>query len=235
MKIFAVKRVSHGHVPSKASLMSLLTEENRNRVIRFRNWEDAERVIIADLMVRYLISQIRGCNINDIVIERDSYGKPFLQNMGQLHFNVSHSGNWVVCTIDSHVVGIDVEHIRPIEMEELAWRFFSKEEYQDMVQKPLERRLEYFYDLWTLKESFVKAEGKGLLIPLNHFTFKIQDNQVSVKHSNDEYNHRYFFKRYFIEDDYRMSVCGCTPDFPSEVQYLDRSFLFQETQKLLIQ
>ncbi|RED56621.1 4'-phosphopantetheinyl transferase family protein [Cohnella lupini] len=232
MEIFAVKRENHALVPSREAMMRLLTEEIQKRVIRFREWEDAERVIVADFLVRFLFSRKTGSNINDIVIERDGYGKPFIRNKEQLHFNVSHSGNWVVCAIDNQAVGIDVEQVRPLETEELAMRFFSNEEYQAIVDKPLEQRLESFYDLWTLKESFVKAEGKGLFIPLNSFTIKIRNDRITVKHSNaKEDNNKYFFKRYLIDEDYRMSACGSTPEFPSRIQYLDFSFLFQEIHK----
>ncbi|WP_142334820.1 4'-phosphopantetheinyl transferase family protein, partial [Bacillus pseudomycoides] len=90
--------------------------------------------------------------------------------------------------------------ICPIEIDVVS-QLFSVKEIEDLNLKlPIEKD-DYFYDLWTLKESYVKAIGKGLSIPLNSFTIKKSEEGITID-PNNIYS-PYFLKQYQIDPDYK--------------------------------
>lgn len=102
----------------------------------------------------------------------DEYGKPYGE---ETEFNLSHSGNIAVCAVSDSPVGVDVEKMRSINMD-IAKRKFCVNEYNTIMNS--ENPQECFFEYWVKKESYVKAVGKGLRIPLNEvYTDKISDWQ----------------------------------------------------------
>jgi 4'-phosphopantetheinyl transferase len=81
-----------------------------------------------------------------------------------LRFNLSHSGDYCLCAVAlGREVGIDVEQVRPdIACLDLAERFFTKREYDDLQQGPEENRHARFFRYWTCKEAYLKARGIGI-------------------------------------------------------------------------
>ena len=98
-------------------------------------------------------------------LARTVLGKPYLPGYPGLHFNLSHSGPWGVCALSKAPVGVDVELVRPLRYD-LARRFFTPGEQAWLRGRPEGE----FFRLWTRKESFLKALGKGLTLPLDSFS-----------------------------------------------------------------
>lgn len=210
-------------------LLSEVSEEKQARIQRFINWEDAQRTLMGDILARTVICDWLKIKNHEISFVLNEYGKPFLKNSERLHFNISHSGKWVICAADSSVIGTDVEFIKPIDLS-IAERFFSQEEYKDLLDKNGAERLQYFYDLWTLKESYIKADGKGLSVPLDSFTIKANNGTIKMKTENRFRDCH--FKQYDIDRNYKLSVCstsktgfGCIKS--REVEETAREFLWR--------
>jgi len=185
------------------SLLSYICDDKKERILRFHRYEDAQRCLLGDVMVRYVICKRIGVKNSELVFGMNEYGKPLLIYPKEIHFNISHSGKYVVCAVDNNPVGVDVEEIKPIDFE-IAKRFFSANEYLQLINQPEEMRLKYFYTIWTLKESYIKAEGKGLSIPLNSFSINIDDyNAKIITKSN---NVKYSLCHSFLEDNYKYAV-----------------------------
>lgn len=89
----------------------------------------------------------------------------------QLYFNLAHSEKWVIYITNLKEVGIDIERVRGIDLK-IAERFFSNEEYMLINSKTGYNQLLCFYEYWTIKEAFVKAIGKGLVVTLDSFHIK---------------------------------------------------------------
>lgn len=140
----------------------------------------------------------------DIVIGTDLYGKPYWNDSEKYDFNISHSGDWVVGVLASSCVGIDVEQIGPLDLS-VAKHVFSGAELQIILQKDEEEAKDYFYELWTLKESYIKAIGKGFYYSTKDFTINIQErnNQIIDEKQTDLYS----FKSYQIDPNYKLNVC----------------------------
>lgn len=204
------------------NLMSLLDINKQERIRNFLHHEDAIRTLLAEVLIRKIICDDLNIINKDIAFGKNEYGKPFLKNVNDFHFNISHSENWVVCATSRYEVGIDIEYVKPIDFE-IAKRYFSKDEYRDLMIRKFDQRLSFFYDLWTLKESYIKAVGKGLSIPLNSFCFIISQ---AGKIQGDKSLDGWIFKQYNIERDYKMSVCSAEKDFLNYVIIKDVSELY---------
>jgi 4'-phosphopantetheinyl transferase len=83
----------------------------------------------------------------------------------------------VVCLVArQREVGVDVEdRERRGRLLDVADRYFSPTEVRALRALPAEERLERFFVYWTLKESYIKARGMGLAIPLSQFSFHVDE------------------------------------------------------------
>ena len=126
--------------------------------------------------------------------------------------NFSHSGTCVMCAVctDGKAVrvGCDVEKLGKLRMN-IAARSFCREEYDAVAGAGTEEaQRELFFRYWVLKESFMKATGKGMALPVNSFCIRMGDPPVLVRQP-EEFTDIYRYREYCIEDlPYRMAVCS---------------------------
>lgn len=201
-----------------ACMMRSVSAARRSKVRRFVKPEDAQRALIGEMLVRTVIRGKFHISNEQIAFAVTPYGKPYAPAIPSFHFNVSHSGQWIVCATDCHPVGVDIERIGPACWE-VAERCFSQEEYRSLMEKKEAERASFFYELWTLKESYVKQTGKGLSVPLASFSVRIgADRQISLK-TEDE-RQACFFKQFHIDPGYAMAVCSATGAFSDHVALL---------------
>lgn len=140
--------------------------------------------------------------VEDYVIESEPQGKPRLSSHPEIQFNISHSSHLVVCAAADTVLGVDVERIRPFRSQMLQ-KIFSPEE-QEMfsggrMNEEEQRRL--FFQLWTLKESYVKAVGCGIRMPLKSISFSFDQGKIQCSQK------QYQFWQTELPDQYVLSVC----------------------------
>lgn len=146
-----------------------------------------------------------GLREAEVVIAYGSNGKPYLPMEPYIHFNISHSGKMAVAVFADVETGCDVELVQKADLA-VAERFFCTREYGYIVQQDKEKQQEEaFYRLWTLKESFIKAIGLGLSLPLDKFEVNIwEGKEVAVCQYVD--NAVYNFKEYNTNG-YHIAVC----------------------------
>jgi 4'-phosphopantetheinyl transferase len=103
----------------------------------------------------------------------NAYGKPSIDPECGLRFNLSNSLSLVVCLISQGAeVGVDVEsRARSASIAEVGPRMFSRAEREQLEHLREDEKPERALHLWTLKESYIKARGMGLALPLNKFSF----------------------------------------------------------------
>ena len=134
----------------------------REKIKRLKFQNDKCLSLLAGVLLR---DELLKLGITDYDVFYDEKGKPFLKN-SNLHFSLSHSGEMAMCVISDQNVGCDIEKIKPIDLK-IAKRFFTDDEYNEIINSDNPECA--FYRLWTLKESFLKVTGEGLLLPLNSF------------------------------------------------------------------
>ncbi|KXY54731.1 MULTISPECIES: 4'-phosphopantetheinyl transferase family protein [Bacillus cereus group] len=209
-------------------LSNLVSNEKKERMKRLLNSCDVNRTLIGDLLIRSLICQKYKINNEEIRFKYNEYGKPFVENFSDFHFNLSHSGEWVVCTTANFNVGIDIEKVSEIEALKLAKEFFSADEFYDISNMNSDEQINYFYDLWTLKESYIKTIGKGLYTQLNSFSIK-KESRALILYKNIPKN--FYFKQYNIDPNYKLSACATRDEFPQEIIIKDIYAIFQKIYK----
>lgn len=126
-----------------------------------------DRVDSSDSFKRTVLSRYAGTSPEALQFAEGDHGKPELIGSAlPLQFNLSHSGEWLVCAVTAGTpVGVDVEQCRPERASlKVARRFFRAEEADLLEDSRGDAVAERFYDFWTLKEAAVKARG-GALAP----------------------------------------------------------------------
>ena len=196
------------HMPLE--FLEMLTPERRERIKRIRAESEQRRSVAVGLLLEYGLRQ-RGYSLvcddgfRKLGLAREKHGKPYVTGTEQLFFNLSHSGGYAAAVFSGQPVGIDVERIRSIGLA-LAKRFFAAEEYAALCAVSgaygTSRRLDReFIRLWTRKESYIKAVGEGMHLPLADF---------SVLSDTVRYGQfgTYYLKTWEIFDDAVISVCA---------------------------
>ena len=139
----------------------VLPQEIINKVYEFRNWKDRQAFLLGKLIIW---KGLKYNNYGDdclFTLQKNSYGKPFIDQ--KVFFNLSHSGQYVICAFHKKEIGIDIEEISDTETDEFE-NIFSDQEKLVLNSSP--NPLKTFFRYWTIKESVIKAEGKGFSLPL---------------------------------------------------------------------
>jgi len=156
----------------------LLNAEERVRRDRFVFDRDRRAYAVSHALVRTVLSTYVDVAAARWQFSANAYGRPEIAgdqaNCG-LRFNLSHTrGAALIGVVWGREMGVDIEAVeRSTSVVELADRYFSPPEVVDLMQLPEPRRRDAFFDYWTLKESYIKARGMGLAIPLDQFSFDL--------------------------------------------------------------
>ncbi len=132
-------------------------------------------------------------------------GKPYLKN-GDMFFNISHSGKYVLCCVSESEIGCDIEQIRDYNPK-VGKRFFTPREYKLLSNKETEDL--FFAKLWTLKESILKKDGTGISGGLDTYCFAEHIGEESFR----AYGCSFYSFRY---GNYMISVCCEKSDIETE-------------------
>jgi 4'-phosphopantetheinyl transferase len=139
-----------------------LPPECHTEIERYRRWQDRYARLFSRLL---LVEGVRRYGYGTEIfreISSTAYGRPFLHD--PIDFNISHSGEYVVCAVtDRGRIGIDIEQIRPVALKDFE-RVLRPEEREGIARS--DKPYDHFFTYWTMKESVIKAHGKGLSIPL---------------------------------------------------------------------
>ena len=123
-----------------------------------------------------------------LIFKYSDFGKPSISESVEtvpLTFNLAHSGELALYAFTlGREVGIDIEVIDPkFASETIAQQFFSPKEVAALLKFPINERPHAFFDCWTRKEAFIKAQGMGLSLPLNQFEVSLEHDQPALLHT----------------------------------------------------
>jgi 4'-phosphopantetheinyl transferase len=157
---------------------ALMTAEERARQQRFHFEKDRRDCLITRALVRTTLSRYAPVPPAAWAFGQNQYGRPHLmpgQCGPDLRFNLSHTQGLIACAVTlDRDIGVDVEYMpRPRSVVEVADRYFSASEVRALRALPAGRQPERFFQYWTLKESYIKARGMGLALPLEQFSFEL--------------------------------------------------------------
>lgn len=173
--------------------------------------------LLGESMVRKLIYRHWGLEAGAYAICKGSHGKPYVVNAGKMvYYNLSHSGNYIVCALSEREIGVDIEKHRRIRTE-VARRFFHPKEVQQLERLDGELQTDLFFRYWSVKESFLKYTGEGLAASLSGFEVCFQDAGISIKKM--EVLQPVFIRECCIDPDYKCFVCSETDELPEIFLY----------------
>jgi 4'-phosphopantetheinyl transferase len=158
-----------------------LSGDEVERADRFKFDDDRRHFVAGRGWLRRMLGRYTGRTPSALSFGYGENGKPFLSAHGSpspessadppLAFNLSHSGTCALLAVTAGVmVGVDVEHVRPLDdAVDIAERFFSEDEVRRFQQLSGDAVPQGFFNAWTRKEAFLKAVGTGLSLPLHAF------------------------------------------------------------------
>lgn len=162
----------------------LLTDEERRKEFRFYFADDQRRYLVTRALVRTVLSRYLAIAPADWRFSSNPYGRPEIANVAReecgLCFNISHTRGLIALAVTKHrELGVDVENVAARQVSiDIADRFFAPIEVAELYRVPQQRLQDRFFEYWTFKESYIKARGMGLSIPLGQFSFHYPHERV---------------------------------------------------------
>ena len=201
-----------------AELRRLLTDAEREQEQHFYFADDRKRHLVTRAMVRTVLSRYEAVAPSDWVFAVNRYGRPEIANSvatnaGELCFNLSHTRSLIALSVTrGGAVGIDVENVvtRAASIG-IAERFFSPSEAAALSRVPPERQSDRFFEYWTLKESYIKARGMGLSIPLEQFSFEFPHERgirLEIDPKLGDEAGRWRFWQFRPRPEYQLALCA---------------------------
>ena len=159
-------------------LYGSLSTDEALRAERFVFEKDRNDYTVGRGLLRVILSCYLDIDPKEIVFTYNEYGKPYVpETCGseELRFNVAHSGRKVIYAVTcDREIGVDIEHIRPMTSAEgIIERYCSDREKFDFRCVPQSLKLVAFFNCWTRKEAYIKAQGEGLSRPLDEFSVSL--------------------------------------------------------------
>jgi 4'-phosphopantetheinyl transferase len=143
------------------SLLDLIPTTYHEPIGKYRRWQDAHAALLGKILLRTALEKA-GHSSDLSRLQYTEWKKPFLPAGPQ--FNISHSGNRVVCILGTSArIGIDIEVLKPFSFDGFEQQFIPAE-WAAILGAP--SPMAAFFHFWTAKESLIKADGRGLGIPL---------------------------------------------------------------------
>jgi len=200
-----------------ARYRAMMSEPEREQERRFHFARDRHRYLVTRALVRTVLSRYAPVAHRDWHFATNDYGRPQIANVlprhADLSFNLSHTQGLIVLGVTrACTLGVDVEHLRARSVSiEIADRFFAPEEVSALALVPAHRQQDRFFEYWTFKESYIKARGMGLSLPLDRFSFHYpHENAVGIAIHSDlgDDPARWRFWQFKPTEQHLVAVCA---------------------------
>ncbi|NVO12224.1 MAG: 4'-phosphopantetheinyl transferase superfamily protein [Bacteroidales bacterium] len=175
--------------------LSVLSPELKEKNSRYIRWQNRHSHLFGKLL---LIEALKNHGVEKDIwryVEYNSYDRPYL-TLNEYDFNITHSGNYVACAIGKNIrLGIDIEENRNVNLKHFdavmtpsQWNEINNANYP----------IKEFFKYWTIKESVIKADGRGFAIPLDEL--EVNNNTVQYEDKS------WFVQELEISSDYSATL-----------------------------
>jgi len=154
-------------------LRKIMSPEECERAGRFFFERDRRAFSVCRGLLRILLGLYTQEPASGIEFTFGPQGKPALKTpTSDVRFNVSHSGELAMLAFAlGRDIGLDVEIKRSdVDFADLARSSFSPAERFAVTALPAHEQARLFYEYWTCKEACIKADGRGMSVPLDRFS-----------------------------------------------------------------
>ncbi len=183
-----------------------IDEKRRQDIIGKKNKEAKARSLAAGVLLHAGLCKYLNYpteNTPPFQTECGQWGKPYLVDYPGIHFNLSHSGEYVCCVVADREVGVDVQKHQEVKAG-LAQRFFPEEDNRILAGLDEKERKEWFFRIWSIRESYIKFTGKGMREGLDSFGIDWKNQAIL----NAGEKHIAYFEENRELMGYSMCVCG---------------------------
>jgi 4'-phosphopantetheinyl transferase len=195
----------------------LLDAAERQQEPRFYFPRDRRRYLVTRALVRTVLSRYLSIDPRDCIFSTNAYGRPDIVNaqarQACLSFNLSHTHSLIVLGVTrGRALGVDVENVsaRQVSMD-IADRYFAPQEVAALTATPPHEQQYRFFEYWTFKESYIKARGMGLSLPLDKFSFHYRDDrtvEIAIHPELADDRARWQFWQFRPASQYLVAICA---------------------------
>ena len=198
-----------------SAYMHLLPPDEQAQQQRFQFPKHRRQYLVTRALARTTLSRYTGIDPLDLHFSKNDYGRPeiaYTDRSYPVRFNLSHTDGLIACAVVlKKDIGVDVESVdhRKIDLSSVD-RFFSLKEAADF--QLCSRKRERFFEYWVLKESYIKARGLGLSLPLDQFSFHVSDHEpirISFDQGFDDNPQRWKFFLFKPTTSHRAAITVC--------------------------
>lgn len=187
----------------KSDLSQFLNSIELKRVKRYYKEIDKDRFIIYRSILKLILAAYTKLNIKNIYLDYDFNKKPYLASHPWLHFNISHSEDFATIAVSRKKVGLDIEYMS----KDFNFTSMLPDVFSDNETKIIENandKNNTFYTLWTRKEAFVKALGKGIDEDFKYIP--CLDGEHNLDFSLIKNSQNWQVRSFDLEDDYLGAI-----------------------------
>lgn len=184
--LYASPEILNAH--SRQLLLNEMPAEIRQRMASLRRDEDRQLLLTSMLLLRKMLSinGLRGHDLSEM--RRDNSGRPYFPG-ASFDFNISHtSGCAAILFSENSRLGLDIEKIVETDISDFS-AFLTERQWDEIGRA--ENKLKAFFDQWTLLESALKADGRGLPI-LDREKISIKEDEIVLGEKRWFYRHIHF-------------------------------------------
>jgi len=164
------------------ALVQQMPTSIQQRLLRYRKQENQYQLLLGRLLLKKILFDLGFMDFRLSDLQYTEHQKPVWKK--PIEFSIAHSGKVVICAVSTHgVIGIDVERIQNLAIEDFHHVFNSKD-YQELELST--DTMKTFFKLWTIKEAVSKADGRGLGMDVQH----IYINEQIAQHQQDKWYYR---------------------------------------------
>jgi 4'-phosphopantetheinyl transferase len=206
-----------GDEPLHDAYRKLLNPAEREQEPRFYFARDRRRYLVTRALVRTVLSRYAPVEPADWVFSTNAYGRPEIANAqvrdAGLSFNLSHTHSLIVLGVTKQrALGVDVENVVAREAAiDVANHYFAPPEVALLHASPRQEQQYRFFEYWTFKESYIKARGMGLSLPLDKFSFHYRHEtavEIAIDPELADEPARWQFWQFQPSPEYLVAVCA---------------------------
>lgn len=187
-------------------IQNMLPPDSILKAEKYHFTEDKKRSVAGEFLKRVLLANVLGTRASLLEFKTNPFNKPLLSSHEGVHFNLTHSGDWVLIATDENPLGIDIEKIEP-EIPNVEEIVFTSEEIRQIYQYGSKESVHRFYNHWTRKESYIKALGVGFSASLEKITIReLPGGNIQIV--SDHYDSRWIIKDLLLDEGYSLSLCS---------------------------
>ncbi|MBR2090152.1 MAG: 4'-phosphopantetheinyl transferase superfamily protein [Fibrobacter sp.] len=176
--------------------LPFLSEQRRNQLYQFRFEQERKMCALSYLLLCDGLRKEYGITDKPL-FEYGRYGKPSIQGHPEIHFNISHCSEAVICVLSECPVGVDIESL--LEYEESLMTYTMNEYEKNIILNSSRPDME-FIRFWTMKEAVLKCEGEGLLDNIKSVLDKKRRSLelITKEHSKNRYVYSICYDKPFV-------------------------------------